>query len=131
PSKRPFVSELTTSAGFNSWKNKEKSERLVTCFGRLPGCSRQPGTPRQAGERDGIRRKSAREGGDPRTARCAAVGSAQHEISDHPLCPLRSNCRDFSECALMDNANRVDFDSAIRRFESSRPSQPGLRQLNM
>src|SRR5215831_9607935 len=37
PFKRPFVSELTTSAGFNSWKNKEKSERLVICFGRLPG----------------------------------------------------------------------------------------------
>jgi hypothetical protein len=36
---------------------------------------------------------------------------------------LGSNFRTFSECALIDNAN-LDFDSAIPRFESWRPSQP-------
>jgi hypothetical protein len=60
---------------------------------------------------------------DSLVPRCAT--SIPHsEISANLLYPLRSNRRDFSECALMDNANQVDFDSAIRRFESSRPSQP-------
>ena len=36
---------------------------------------------------------------------------------------LRSNSRDFSERALINKANHLDFDSAIPRFESWRPSQ--------
>jgi hypothetical protein len=34
-----------------------------------------------------------------------------------------SNFEDFSEPAFKDKRNYVDFDSAMRRFESSRPSQ--------
>jgi hypothetical protein len=34
-----------------------------------------------------------------------------------------SNFRDFSECALINKQNHLDFDSAIPRFESWRPSQ--------
>jgi hypothetical protein len=30
---------------------------------------------------------------------------------------------DFSECVLIDHSNYLDFDSAIPRFESWRPSQ--------
>jgi hypothetical protein len=30
---------------------------------------------------------------------------------------------DFSKCGLKSLDNQADFDSAIRRFESSRPSQ--------
>jgi hypothetical protein len=33
------------------------------------------------------------------------------------------NFRDLSEWALIDHADQVDFDSAIPRFESWRPSQ--------
>jgi hypothetical protein len=41
-----------------------------------------------------------------------------------------SNFAIFSECALILLLNWLDFDSAIRRFESSRPSQLiGLRFL--
>src|SRR6516162_7447254 len=36
---------------------------------------------------------------------------------------LRSNFRDFSECVLTNNANHVDFDSSIPRFESWHASQ--------
>jgi hypothetical protein len=39
-----------------------------------------------------------------------------------------SNFEEFSEPAFKDKRNYVDFDSAMRRFESSRPSQP-LRSL--
>jgi hypothetical protein len=60
-----------------------------------------------------------------RDGSAAALAWCRHsEISPNVLYPLKSNRRDFSECVLMDNANQVDFDSAIRRFESSRPSQP-------
>src|SRR3954452_9501055 len=45
------------------------------------------------------------------------------EIAPNLLSGLRLNFRHFSECALIDNANRLDFDSAIPRFESWRPSQ--------
>jgi hypothetical protein len=36
---------------------------------------------------------------------------------------LGSNFGDFSERALINNAIHLDFDSAIPRFESWRPSQ--------
>src|SRR6266508_4930009 len=53
------------------------------------------------------------------------VNASRHsEISANLLNGLRSNFRDFSERALIDNANHLDFDSAIPRFESWRPSQP-------
>jgi hypothetical protein len=40
------------------------------------------------------------------------------------LTAMEPNLSDFSECSLIDHANQVDFDSAIPRFESWRPSQP-------
>jgi hypothetical protein len=40
------------------------------------------------------------------------------------LVGLGPNFCEFSECLLINNANHLDFDSAIRRFESSHPSQP-------
>ena len=79
--------------------------------------SRQPGTPGQAGERGQNPAPERQKGGAPRTIRYS-------EMSANLFYSLRSNRRDFSECTLMDNANQVDFDSAIPRFESSRPSQP-------
>jgi hypothetical protein len=51
------------------------------------------------------------------------------EISANLLNGLRPNFLDFSERALIVNANQLDFDSAIRRFESSRPSQPQRRGI--
>jgi hypothetical protein len=45
------------------------------------------------------------------------------EIPANLLNGLRSTFRTFSGCTLIDSANYLDFDSAIRRFESSRPSQ--------
>jgi hypothetical protein len=39
------------------------------------------------------------------------------------LIGLRSDFRIFSERALIHKMNHVDFDSAIPRFESWRPSQ--------
>jgi hypothetical protein len=50
--------------------------------------------------------------------------SRRSEIPASLLNGLRSNFRTFSECALIDNANYLDFDSAIPRFESWHPSQP-------
>ena len=51
-------------------------------------------------------------------------GASRHsEISANLLIGLRSNFRIFSECALIKHANHLDFDSAIPRFESRRPSQ--------
>ena len=63
------------------------------------------------------------EGGAPPTE-MRGHRSRHSEISANLLYPLRSHRRDFSECVLIDNANYLDFDSSIRRFESSRPSQP-------
>ena len=54
----------------------------------------------------------------------ARTSSRDSKMSANLLYSWKSNRRDFSECLLMDNANQLDFDSAIRRFESSRPSQP-------
>src|SRR6266478_2704961 len=60
-----------------------------------------------------------------------------HEVSDDlghvellggRFLHIRKQRRTFSECALMDNANYLDFDSAIPRFESWRPSHP-IRSL--
>jgi hypothetical protein len=36
----------------------------------------------------------------------------------------RTHGAHFSECVLISKAKQSDFDSAMRRFESSRPSQP-------
>jgi hypothetical protein len=40
------------------------------------------------------------------------------------------NFRDFSEWTLIDHANQADFDSAIPRFESWRPSQITVRNCS-
>jgi hypothetical protein len=45
------------------------------------------------------------------------------EIPANLLNGLRSNFRTFLGCTLIDSANYLDFDSAIRRFESSRRSR--------
>jgi len=45
------------------------------------------------------------------------------EMSANLLIGRRSNFSDFSERALINNGNHLDFDSAIPRFESWRPSQ--------
>src|SRR5262249_10334220 len=58
-----------------------------------------------------------------RNSESARRASRHSEMCVNLLNGLRSNFRDFSECVLTNNANHVDFDSAIRRFESSRPSQ--------
>ena len=50
--------------------------------------------------------------------------SLHSEITANLLIGFRSNFSIFSECALTNNANHLDFDSAIPRFESWRPSQP-------
>jgi len=52
------------------------------------------------------------------------VRSGSSEMTANLLIGLRSNFRIFSECALINNVNHLDFDSAIPRFESWRPSQP-------
>jgi hypothetical protein len=51
-------------------------------------------------------------------------GEMRHsEMSANLLIGWRSNFSDFSERALINNGNHLDFDSAIPRFESWRPSQ--------
>jgi hypothetical protein len=45
------------------------------------------------------------------------------EIIAKLLKSLERFLADFSKCALKLLDNHADFDSAIRRFESSRPSQ--------
>ena len=50
--------------------------------------------------------------------------SSRHsELAANLLTGNGPNFRFFSECALILQANWSDFDSAKRRFESSRPSQ--------
>src|SRR5262249_33788219 len=78
---------LVASARLNSRKNKDKSERLVTCFVRVPGmcepATTAPGSRNaSAGWRaDGIRRRSARRAG--RLApRCADIDPG---IPKYPL----------------------------------------------
>jgi hypothetical protein len=44
-------------------------------------------------------------------------------MATKPLKLLERVLTDFSKCGLKSLDNRADFDSAIRRFESSRPSQ--------
>jgi hypothetical protein len=129
----PWPSSLPIwpSSSLKPRQNKDKSEGSLLALDQVPGTyetgpryhrSRQPGTPRQAGERGRNPAPERQEGGTPRTE-MRGHRSRHSEISANLLYPLRSNRRDFSECALMDDANQVDFDSAIRRFESSRPSQ--------
>src|SRR5262245_60996209 len=50
--------------------------------------------------------------------------SGHSEIFANLLNGLRSNFLDFSERALIVNANQLDFDSAIPRFESWRAESP-------
>jgi hypothetical protein len=45
------------------------------------------------------------------------------EMATKPLKLLERVLTDFSKCGLKSLDNQADFDSAIRRFESSRPSQ--------
>ena len=57
------------------------------------------------------------------------------KISANLLNGLRSNSRSFSEGSLISKEKHLDFDSAIPRFESWRPSQPvnvrsGLHQCD-
>src|SRR6266508_6188880 len=61
-------------------------------------------------------------GGQGTRHRDCEDASPHSEMSDNLLIGLRSNFRNFSECALINNANHLDFDSAIPRFESWRPS---------
>jgi hypothetical protein len=44
------------------------------------------------------------------------------ELSANPLMGNWSNFEEFSERAFKDKRNYGDFDSAMRRFESSRPT---------
>jgi hypothetical protein len=46
------------------------------------------------------------------------------EMTANLLMGKGPNFRDFSERPLINHANQSDFDSAIPRFESWRPSQP-------
>jgi hypothetical protein len=55
-----------------------------------------------------------------------AICIRHSEMPANLLIGLRSDLRTFSEFALTDKANHLDFDSAIPRFESWRPSQPVL-----
>lgn len=50
--------------------------------------------------------------------------SRHSEISANLLNGLRSNFRDFSECALINHANHLDFDSAIPKWPPLLPRQP-------
>jgi len=102
---------LVASARLNSRENKDKSERLVTCFVRVPGmCEARPRYHRSRQPERLGRLASGRnpaperqEGGAPRTE---MRGRSRHsETSANLLYPFTSNRRDFSECALMDNAN--------------------------
>jgi hypothetical protein len=55
----------------------------------------------------------------------ADLGAADHsESAANLLIPLGPNSVLFSECALISLKVLADFDSTMRRFESSRPSQP-------
>jgi hypothetical protein len=54
----------------------------------------------------------------------AAAPISRSEIHANLLSGLDLYCRLFSECVLMDGMHYLDFDSAIPRFESWRPSQP-------
>jgi hypothetical protein len=82
-----------------------------------PGSSERLG---KAGERGRNPAPERQEGGAPRTE-MRGHRSRHSEISANLLYPLRSNRRDFSECALMDNASQVDFDSAIPKSPQLRP----------
>jgi hypothetical protein len=54
-------------------------------------------------------------------------------MATKPLKLLERVLTDFSKCGLKSLDNQADFDSAIRRFESSRPSQtfPELGDFDM
>jgi hypothetical protein len=52
------------------------------------------------------------------------IAGRHSEMTANLLMGKRLNSREFSEWALIDHANQADFDSAIPRFESWRPSQP-------
>jgi hypothetical protein len=52
-----------------------------------------------------------------------AEGSLNSEIRANLLMDIGSNFCGLSECALESLPDQSDFDSAIRRFDSSRPSQ--------
>jgi len=51
------------------------------------------------------------------------------EMPANLLIVWRSNFHDFSECALINKENHLDFDSAIPRFESWRPIHQPLPEL--
>ena len=53
-----------------------------------------------------------------------AEGAALHlEMPAKELILQEANCASFSKWALKSFNNQTDFDSAIRRFDPSRPSQ--------
>jgi hypothetical protein len=93
---------------FNGWK---QAVRPVRGWGRAPG---------------------GRRAGNAEAGRVGRLGPSssrrsrfwRSEMPANLLKGKRHNFRDFSERALIDHANQSDFDSAIPRFESWRPSQP-------
>jgi hypothetical protein len=52
-----------------------------------------------------------------------AEGRFHLETAAKPLKLVERVLSDFSKCALKSLDDQTDFDSAMRRFESSRPSQ--------
>jgi hypothetical protein len=98
---------LVAPARLNSRKNKDKSERLVTSFVRVPGmCEARPRYHRSRQPERLGRLASGwnpaperQEGGAPRTE-MRGHRSRHSEISANLLYPLRSNRRDFSECDI-------------------------------
>ena len=66
----------------------------------------------------------------PVSPRFRPVGSYGHsESSANLLMHIGPNCADYSECVLISLKVLPDFDSTIRRFESSRPSHGILKFL--
>ena len=66
----------------------------------------------------------------PPTDMRAAKAHRHSELEANLLMPQRAENDDFSEYALIQQTNSADFDSAIPRFESWRPSQLILFRLS-
>jgi hypothetical protein len=59
----------------------------------------------------------------PHTDMRAAKAHRHSELEANLLMPQEAENNDFSEYALIQQTNLADFDPAIPRFESRRPSQ--------
>ena len=128
-SNKKYVSSATDSFLVYGVNVATRASRCTSPSARLEGPAKTPpARPRvKAGHSQHAPRPWVVSSDDPRLRDI----SGHSEALPNPLIDLRAKFAFFSERPLSYLAELADFDSAIRRFESSRPSHIAVRRCSL